>query len=127
MFDNIGGKIKGFAKIVAWLGIILSVIIGLLSMATGGILIMIIGGVSSWVGSFVLYGFGQLVENSDKLVANLPNSDSPAETAVPVAPVREPVKAWVCFSCGTENPGQRAYCMQCNTSRAWSEEKAKQE
>lgn len=127
MFDNIGGKIKGFAKIVAWLGIILSVIIGLLSLATGGLLIMIIGCVSSWVGSFVLYGFGQLVENSDKLVASLPNNDKPAETVKSAVPVREPVNPWVCFSCGTENPGQRAYCMQCNTSRAWSQEKSKQE
>lgn len=127
MFDNIGGKIKGFAKVVAWLGIILSVIIGFLSIETGGILIIIIGSVSSWVGSFVLYGFGQLVENSDKLVGNLPNTDTPSETAIPDAPAREPVIPWICFSCGTENHGRRAYCIHCNTSRVWSEEKSKQE
>jgi len=29
MFKNIGGKIKTFAKVVAWIGIIASVIVGL--------------------------------------------------------------------------------------------------
>ena len=29
MFENIGGKIKGLAKVVCWIGIILSVITGI--------------------------------------------------------------------------------------------------
>ena len=80
MFNNIGGKIKGFAQIVCWLGIIGSIITGFVFIGIGsdsrngggivflGILIAIVGSIASWIGSFLTYGFGQLVENSDKLV-----------------------------------------------------------
>ena len=69
MFDNIGGKIKGFAKVVCGIGIAISVIIGLLSLnAITALLIIGIGSLSSWIGSFMTYGFGQLIENTDILV-----------------------------------------------------------
>ncbi len=74
MFDNIGGKIKTLAKVVTWIGIIAYVISGIAimfideEMSFIGLMVMIFGGLISWVSSFVLYGFGQLVENSDKLV-----------------------------------------------------------
>lgn len=71
MFDNIGRKIKGLAKFVCWVGIICSIISGIMMATTGGagvlagIMTIIIGGLCSWVGSFVLYGFGEIVQNSD--------------------------------------------------------------
>ena len=71
MFDNIGGKIKTLAKVVCWIGIIACIITGIVLMATdeelvlAGILTAAGGSLLSWVSSFVLYGFGQLVENSD--------------------------------------------------------------
>ena len=89
MFDNIGGKIKGLAKFFCWLGIIASVIGGIAIIVAGaqmnsyyysysssvittailsGIAVMVFGSLISWIGSFLLYGFGQLVDNSDKLV-----------------------------------------------------------
>ena len=74
MFGNIGGKIKSLAQITTWLGIISSVIWGVVLMATdedlipAGIIIALLGSLVSWVSSFVLYGFGQLIENTDKLV-----------------------------------------------------------
>ncbi len=74
MFDNIGGKIKTLAQVVTWIGIIASVISGFAIMSIDeemifvGLMVMIFGALMSWVSSFVLYGFGQLVENSDKLV-----------------------------------------------------------
>ena len=87
MFDNIGGKIKGLAKFFCWLGIIASFIGGIAVIAMGvrvgsyyyssgvdaitilsGIAIIILGSLISWIGSFLLYGFGQLIDNSDKLV-----------------------------------------------------------
>ena len=75
MFDNIGGKIKKVAQIVCWIGIVASVISGIALMATdedlvgAGFLVLIGGPLVSWVGSFMVYGFGQLVENSDILVS----------------------------------------------------------
>ena len=97
MFDNIGGKIKGLAKIICWIGIIACVITGiaLISDASkgdryyrytdggevfAGILVMILGSVLSWVGSFVLYGFGELVENSAKLVSQIKPDDTCTNT-----------------------------------------------
>lgn len=88
MFDNIGGKIKGYAKIVCWLGILGSVFVGVVFSCSGsggaasfiaGILIAIIGSISSWIGSFLTYGFGQLIENSDILVEQ---GNMPAGTSV---------------------------------------------
>ena len=76
MFDNIGGKIKGVARVFCWIGIIASLLIGLIMMVTGfntprgdmmvviGLAVMIVGSLLSWVGSLVTYGFGELVQNS---------------------------------------------------------------
>lgn len=77
VFGNIGGKIKTLAKVLTWIGIISSVITGISMLATGdealvliGILIAAFGSIVSWVSSFLLYGFGQLIENTDELVKN---------------------------------------------------------
>lgn len=76
IFNNIASKIKGLAYISTILGIIISVICGLTMILSGedalvftGIIIAILGCLLSWISSFILYGFGQLVENSDNLLA----------------------------------------------------------
>jgi hypothetical protein len=77
MFDNIGEKIKMLAKVVCCIGIVASIIIGVVA-AIGAddigivicLLIVILGGLLSWVGSFVLYGFGELVQNSAIIAVN---------------------------------------------------------
>ena len=77
-FEHIGGKIKILAKVICWIGIISSVIGGAVMMLNGlafenseevwgGILVIVVGVLVSWIGSFRLYGFGQLVENTDIL------------------------------------------------------------
>ena len=84
MFDNIGGKIKTLASIIAWLGIIVSVIIGIILMISAeefgfaGLIIVIVGSISSWIRSFLLYGFGELVENSAIIAqkSNMVSSES---------------------------------------------------
>lgn len=74
MFDNVGSKIKAVAKVFAWLGIVGFGILGLIVMfANGdtpvpGLLIIIAGCLGSWISSLSLYGLGQLIENTDKLV-----------------------------------------------------------
>lgn len=82
MFGNIGGKIKTLAQVVTWIGIIGSVICGFVLMGIDedliftGFIIALLGSLSSWVSSFVLYGFGQLIENTDKLVELAKNKKS---------------------------------------------------
>ena len=82
MFNNIGNKIKTYAEVVSWIGIIVSIIIGVIFIISGiasetvvpiivGILAASIGCLFCWISAFVLYGFGQLVENSDILVKTL--------------------------------------------------------
>lgn len=81
MFDNIGGKIKIVAQTLCWIGIVASVIIGIVFISQGeetillGLLIALIGALSSWIGSFITYGFGQLIENSDILVESVEQID----------------------------------------------------
>lgn len=79
MFKNIGGKLKTLAEVSACLGIIASAIWGMILIAVGiedgypfgiflGLIVMVAGGLGSWILSFVMYGFGQLIENTDKIV-----------------------------------------------------------
>ena len=76
MFDNIGAKIKTAAKIFCLIGIFFSIIgsFGLMVFSVGNttvpnvllaILMAALGSLLSWLGSFGIYGFGELVENSD--------------------------------------------------------------
>lgn len=73
MYENIGKKIKIVAVVIALIGTCVSFCYGLIMLFDSvrvafAILTMLIGPFISWVSSFVLYGFGQLIENSDKLV-----------------------------------------------------------
>ena len=82
MFNNIGGKIKTLARIITYIGITASVIIGIATMFMPyklaeifdvtpasaaisfltGFVIIIGGSLASWIGSFFIYGFGELIE-----------------------------------------------------------------
>ena len=84
MWDNIGGKIKILAKIIAWVGIISSVIgfIIFISFALSddhymigtylgiGFCILVIGSIISWISSWFMYGFGELIEKATEIECN---------------------------------------------------------
>ena len=83
MFDNIGKKIKILAYILTWVGIIASVITGIAMMnsfdsivKTIGLIVLIVGSLLSWASSFIIYGFGQLIENTDIIAGRNKSSDS---------------------------------------------------
>jgi len=87
MYDNIGEKIKLLAKVSAILMTIGCIIGGIaLIVATGmdgffvflGILVIVVGSLISWLSSWVLYGFGELVENSASLKQIAKSSEAPA-------------------------------------------------
>ena len=76
MFDNIGGKIKTWAQILCILGITGSVIWAIATLMQSNYyhvtilesaLILGLGSLGSWVGSFITYGFGELIENTTKI------------------------------------------------------------
>ena len=74
MFDNIGGKIKSLAQIIAYILMGLSILAGLLMLFSNpvvGILSIVVGCLSAWIGSFFMYAFGELVENSERSANSL--------------------------------------------------------
>ena len=85
MYENIGGKIKGLAIVVFAIMAILSVVAGVFTLFRDnggfliGILIAGIGILLSWIGTFFLYGFGQLIENTDILVYQAKNTSKNIE------------------------------------------------
>ena len=103
MFRNPGGKIKSYAKVLFWIGVVISIIIGVIEIGSsfvaaaysyqgsfgtillgilGGILTVAIGALISWLAVLTLYAFGTLVENSDELVrlnGGIPSGDKTAE------------------------------------------------
>lgn len=74
MFRNVGQKIKTVAQVFTWLGIVASAFGGIVLIVDGGwelqlgLLVMVGGALLSWLGSLTLYGFGQLIENTEILV-----------------------------------------------------------
>lgn len=68
MFENIGRKIKGVAQFITLLGIIVSIMFFLSLIEDNTVIafaVLIVGCVGSWLSSLLLYGFGQLIENTD--------------------------------------------------------------
>ncbi len=70
MFDNIGGKIKSLAVVVTILGIIASIIYAIILWSQNsyrhntillGLGILLGGSLVSWIGSFFMYGFGEMI------------------------------------------------------------------
>lgn len=89
MYQQIGKKIKTLAVVIAVIGMIFCVIWGLLLIVsdTGfdivGLLWLLVGPVLCWLGSFVLYGFGELVDKTCWIAEHLetvfPKPQNPAE------------------------------------------------
>ncbi len=89
MFKNMGKKIKTVGIILCWLGIVFNALIGVVlvivailmsasadaayyvyspaMVAIMGIIVAALGALSSWIGSFFICGFGELIENSAKI------------------------------------------------------------
>ncbi len=72
MFENVGGKIKSFSKVLCWLGIVGSVIGAIVLWSNNswyqstigiGFVVLIAGSLSSWLSSMFLYAFGQITED----------------------------------------------------------------
>ena len=81
-FHNIGGKIKGLAKfnfafaaIVQLIGSVCLIVLGIIAQSWGmillGVVCLILDPIIAWISSWLLYGFGQLIENTDILAGRL--------------------------------------------------------
>lgn len=75
MFTNIGKKIKTVAKVSCLILMLASVIAGIIVIADGnyalvGVGLLIVGPVLMWIGSFMTYGFGELIEKVTEIAQN---------------------------------------------------------
>ena len=74
MFENIGNKIKTLATVLTILGMAFSAVLALVMCSNGrigaGLLVLFLGFVFSWIGSFCLYGFGELIEKTTEIAQN---------------------------------------------------------
>ena len=68
MYDNIGKKIKGLAKVLFIIEAIAAAIAGVALMVGDGrlfpigLLVLLVGPLLAWVSSWLLYGFGELID-----------------------------------------------------------------
>ena len=159
MFDNIGGKIKALATVLCVIGMIVSLVFAIVLWSQNneynyvtraysntisiGFGVLVGGCVASWVGSFFMYGFGELIDettlnrqinqqilqrldrakteenSSSTLVRDVPvafaNSTQRATRLGDVAPVRSGVTSdgWTCKKCGTRNRVSDISCKDC--------------
>ena len=79
MFDRIGKKMKNLATLCTFLGMMASFAGAIYIWATDelkssfiiGLLVLLFGGLFSWIGSFFLYGFGELIEKTTETAERL--------------------------------------------------------
>ncbi len=101
MFENIGNKIKKLSAGICYLGIGVSCIIGIILWSSGGdelsfllgVITALIGSLLSWLSSFMLYGYGELIDSTQKLQKTLDVIDRKNSYA-------STNKQWLCQKCG---------------------------
>lgn len=78
MYDNIGKKIKALAKASFIVEAIATVIVGLVLLTESEepifLLVLFFGPVVAWVSSWLLYGFGELIDKVCDIERNLHGS-----------------------------------------------------
>lgn len=76
MYNNIGNKIKALAKVICIFIAVVWVIIGFSFILTKnsspfirliGLLIIVVGPLFAWINSFLLYGYGELIEQNAEI------------------------------------------------------------
>ncbi len=137
MFDNIGGEIKSVAVCTCVVGMIASVIWGIVlffSSFLSGLIVIVVGCCASLVGTFTLYGVGELIEEtrrnreiSQQLLTALKPPQPPVQTesakraasvgsyAIPGAKstTGSTAGSWTCKTCGTSNQSTSLFCRDC--------------
>lgn len=157
MFTNIAGKLKGLAVVQTIIFVVFGIIIWTLPYQKGGFvsesdagLFIIIGVIIilvGWIGQWLLYAFGQLVENTDQINRNLAallamqmkQASSGAGTKTSRGPESRQNSAsattpksnyyrdfskfgnssigWFCEYCGSKNSSDLTKCKICSRSR----------
>ena len=94
MFENIAGKIRGAARLILLVGLVMSLIVMISIWITGGglsgrgggftvfvygLLAGALGAIASWIGALFTYGFGQLIEDIEAIRHNTEDTQYSAD------------------------------------------------
>ena len=111
-YENIGGKLKSWAKVIFLFGAISSVIAGLAMFGeeavVPGLITLILGPIFSLISTWLLYAFGELVEktaaneeNTRRILELMNNKHTPKSVIPDLPKPPQPAKhSWRCSSCG---------------------------
>ncbi len=140
MYQNVGKNIKQLVSSLVKLMIVLAIITGVIIVIASivaesffgvfiGIVVAVLGSYLSWVSGLILYAYGEITDCVQKMACSVQKeiindiNDRPEQTATEAEVDPWANGSWVCRSCGTENPIKRKYCLQCNSSKEWSDSK----
>ena len=139
MYDNIGQKIKGLSNAIFVILAVIGASCGLIVMITSvgimvivGLIMFIVVPVLAWVLSWLLYGFGELIESqciateilqeirdsiNEKSITsdNLTDENELCEYENALHEY-ENTQASICPNCNTEQPDHRTTCWKCGAN-----------
>ena len=154
MFDSIGEKIKKYAEILFVIDVIISligagyigfgIVSGIMNGAVGFLVFLLLAAVFivwSYLSVIFIYGFGDLVDNAERIRANVEsarwsdrvevNAESERKRSAPVMfnlggkPIfkdhetarKNTESGWKCMRCGAQNENRSSKCSNCGMQR----------
>ncbi len=128
MFENVGGKLKKFAKISFGVGMVFAVLLGLVEAAESksfllGVLETALWALGIWLEALVVYAVGDITEKTaanNKMLTKLtasqleqePKHVSRLDMLSKDEPAR-PADGWICEQCGMRNNVGARFCKGC--------------
>ncbi len=128
-FDNIGGKLKKFAKRLCWISIIVVWVLSAIMFLVGfgmavdtdeeGIVFMLVALVYAllypfliWVSCWATYAFGEMVEKQTA-IEKLLTTHLPAISGIKEETEEPKIISWQCPKCKNINPLENKFCINC--------------
>ncbi len=123
MFNNIGNKIKKLSIIYTIIGLVISCAVAIVCWANDnvltGFIVLILGCLVSWIGSFLLYGFGELITQTTNIANSVKNKTNIIPTKLNNAQYKATntisLEYWICKKCGSKNKSTKMFCRDCGT------------
>lgn len=130
MKSNFGDKLQALALIIGIVEVLTALVAGASLLAQGGgyrgndslqtigWIVLVGGSFLSIVSCMILYGFGVLVERTQKIHELLLQKqeeievEKPEEQEIPTG-VSEARRTWICPTCGYRNDISTMYCLNC--------------
>ena len=128
MYEHVGRKIKSVAEWINVLGVFISVLIGIIIIGhnednfLAGLLVIGIGAIISWLSTLLLYGFGQLIDDTATIreatvaMQRRKQEASFGDDATAATGDHNESDLGFCTHCGAPRTDIGAYCSSCGHS-----------